>query len=361
MKGLRMTVVYTSVSTKVCSRALAIAAVGFCYLVGWWASLRMGCLIGWHWLLEYCWRGTRKFYRRAAASSSVASFGAADVDFALKQVTSPRAHHKAKPDWVKAELLRLMVFMPRASVRLLAMAFNRLHFAGTGVSVGRSFVYAFRLRCRYEVAVAQRALKSRPPIDYAKNHTWGLDLTGKQMVTDSGTGIVVTTNPYILGLIDHGSRLLLALTPLRSKHSWRLAWCVALLVARYGKPKFIKTDNDAVFTSKLFKACLATLGVAHRRTAVMSPWQNGRIERLFGTLKQSLDEMTVPSFAALGSLMGTFRYFYNDVRPHQALGGLTPAEAWAGVSWQDVCEKRCKTIVPFSAWDGLLVGFVTNR
>jgi putative transposase len=279
------------------------------------------------------------------------------LDLTLKQVTATRAHHKAKPDWVKPELLRLMVHMPKASVRLLAMTFNRLHLGSTGISVGRSFVYELRLRCRYEVAVAQRALKSRPPIDYAMNHTWGLDLTGKQVEDDCG----VSTSHYILGLIDHGSRVLLALTPLHSKHSWRLAWHVALSALRYGKPKFIKTDNDAVFTSRLFKACLVALGISHKRTQVMSPWQNGRIERLFGTLKQSLDAVTVTSFAALGRLMVTFRYYYNEVRPHQALGGLTPQETWDGLNWDVVYAKPCKSVTPFSAWDGLLVGFVTMR
>jgi putative transposase len=285
MKGLRMKGVFTNVSTKVCSCALAIAALWFCYLVGWWVSLQVCCLTDWRWLQGFFWKG-RRFYRRSAAIA-VRDLNGNDggdvLDFTLKQMTRPRAHHKAKPDWVKGELLRLMVFMPYASVRLLAMTFNRLHLAATGVSVGRSFVYAFRLRCRYEIAAARREMKARAPIDYAINHTWGLDLTGKQVVNDfgdkSGLGEAATANHYILDLIDHSSRLLLALTPLRSKHSWRLAlalawawaWAVARLVARYGKPKFIKTDNDAVFTSKLFKACLAALGVAHRRTAVMSP------------------------------------------------------------------------------------------
>jgi hypothetical protein len=82
---------------------------------------------------------------------------------------------------------------------------------------------------------------------------------------------------------------------------------------------------------------------------------------VFGTLKQSLDEMTMPSFAALGRLMGTFRFFYNEVRPHQALGGLTPSEAWARVGWNDVCEKPLKSLVPYSAWNGELVGFVMRR
>ena len=327
----------------------------FCVCIRLWCTVRgrlKFCWVCCLWVVRRFWRCKRAFYRKSGSTTIKA-----ELDFTLKQTPACGVHHKAKPDWVKPELLRLMVHMPCASVRLLAMTFNRLHFAGTGVSVGRSFVHEYRLRCQYEIAAAWRDLKSCPPIGYALNHTWGLDLTGKQLQTESG----VVTNHYILGLIDHGSRLLLALTPLRSKHSWRLAGLVALSVLRYGKPKFIKTDNDAVFTSKLFKSCLAALGVSHKRTQVMSPWQNGRIERLFGTLKQSLDEMAVPNFAALGRLMATFRLFYNEVRPHQALGGLTPNEAWAGVSWQDVCAKPCRSAAPFTAWNGLLSGFVTAR
>jgi transposase InsO family protein len=339
--------------------ALEATLLLFCVCVRVWCVVRnclKCCWLYWAWLKRRFWCGKSSFFRKAKSTTSNAM-----LDFTLKQVTAPGVHHNAKPDWIKPELLRLMVHMPTASVRLLAMTFNRLHLGATGVSVGRSFVYEYRLRCRYEIAAARRAMKARAPVEYALNHTWGLDLTGKQVVTESSNGVVISSNHYILGLIDHGSRLLLALTPLCSKHSWRLAWWVALLVARYGKPKFIKTDNDAVFTSRLFKACLAALGVAHRRTAVMSPWQNGRIERVFGTLKHSLDAMTVPSFAALGRLMTAFRFFYNEVRPHQALGGLTPQEAWDGLSWDDVYAKPCKSVTPFSAWGGELVGFVMRR
>jgi putative transposase len=70
-----------------------------------------------------------------------------------------------------------------------------------------------------------------------------------------------------------------------NKKSWTLLGHVCLAIGRYGKPKAIRTDNEAVFTSRLFKLFLTVAGIKHQRTHLHSPWQNGRIERLFGTLK----------------------------------------------------------------------------
>lgn len=58
------------------------------------------------------------------------------------------------------------------------------------------------------------------------------------------------------------------------------------------------------------------------------PWQNGRVERFFGTLKAKLNLWGVDSGEQLDLALGDFRDWYNHVRPHQHLGGRTPAEAW---------------------------------
>ncbi|MEM9594705.1 MAG: integrase core domain-containing protein [Acidobacteriota bacterium] len=47
----------------------------------------------------------------------------------------------------------------------------------------------------------------------------------------------------------------------------------------------MRTDNEAVFTSRRFRWVLIVLGLRHQLTQVASPWQNGRVERFFGTLK----------------------------------------------------------------------------
>jgi hypothetical protein len=66
----------------------------------------------------------------------------------------------------------------------------------------------------------------------------------------------------------------------------------------------------------------------------------------------------VDSFDALNQALGEFRIFYNHVRPHQSLGGRTPAEAWAGV---DPYATRIKREYWFGTWDGLLKGYYLRR
>lgn len=84
------------------------------------------------------------------------------------------------------------------------------------------------------------------------------------------------------------------------------------------------------------------------------PWQNGRIERFFGTLKQKLDQWQVPDFVQLNRDLDVFRDWYNHVRSHQNLDRRTPAEVWRGA---DPYAKAPQREQWFEAWDGLLVGY----
>ena len=80
-----------------------------------------------------------------------------------------------------------------------------------------------------------------------------------------------------------------------------------------------------MFTSRTFRLALSLLGIRHQRTDPGCPWQNGRVERFFGMLKQKLDQLLVDSLHAFNTALGEFRFFYNHVRPHQNLAGRTPA------------------------------------
>jgi hypothetical protein len=60
-----------------------------------------------------------------------------------------------------------------------------------------------------------------------------------------------------------------------------------------------------------------------------------------------------------GSGQGTaFRHWYNVIRPHQHLHGLTPHEAWCGI---DPYRSAPRAVERFSAWGGLLTGFYLHR
>lgn len=107
-----------------------------------------------------------------------------------------------------------------------------------------------------------------------------------------------------------------------------------------------------VQTEAELRALIADVSV---RTDPGCPWQNGRIERLFGTLKQKLDQWNVPGIEQLNRDLDLFCHWYNGIRPHQNLDGRTPAEVWRGV---DSYAKPPVREHWFEAWGGLLAGYV---
>jgi transposase InsO family protein len=215
---------------------------------------------------------------------------------------------------------------------------------------GKTFVAeAIRLH-RHEILAARREIKNARPRRLPRNLVWAADLTGKTTL-DAKTRAV-------LGILEHASRAVLRLEALQSKSSWDLIGKLVQAIRSYGKPRILRTDNEPVFTSHAFRLALFLLGIRHQRIEPHCPWQNGRVERFFGTLNRKLDCLAADSIDALNRALGDFRFFYNHVRPHQSLDGATPAEAWAGIAPNAAAPKGEYW---FEAWDGLLKGYYLRR
>lgn len=133
-----------------------------------------------------------------------------------------------------------------------------------------------------------------------------------------------------------------------------------LTIGEFGRPQFIRTDNERCFTGKVFSSGLKLLGIRHQCIDLHCPWQNRRIERFFGTLKKSLRLWQFEGRQALALSLAEFAAWYNGVRPHQNLAGLTPLEAWEGVD--PFHAPACPKEITFTdSWDGLLCGFHIRR
>ncbi len=263
-------------------------------------------------------------------------------------LVNPKSHlySKQKPEWIKQEIIRLKALMPQAGCRSIAEICDRRFAVSRQITVGKTYVHQVLQQHDYEVKILRRNLKHVQPKAVPRNQIWGLDLTGK---TDTRKNLHA-----LLGILDHGSRALLHLQALHNKTSQTLIACIKETIRTHGKPTIIRTDNEAIFTSKIFRLGMKQLGIRHQRTDPGCPWQNGRIERLLGTLKNKLDQWAVQSFTQLNRDLNTFNYWYNHVRPHQNLNGKTPAEAWSGIN---PFAKSAKQERWFEAWDGLLMGY----
>ena len=163
-----------------------------------------------------------------------------------------------------------------------------------------------------------KVFKNNKKPDWVVNKIWGIDLTGKH---DSNK-----SNQHILGIVDHGSRFNIVLKYIDNKSSKRLLFEIYLAVKEYGRPEYIRTDNDIIFKSKLFKLGLKLMGIKHQTTDIGCPWMNGRIERFFGTLKEKLNQILVTDSRHLDHHLIGFRFWHNNVRICMNLNGETPKE-----------------------------------
>jgi transposase InsO family protein len=120
---------------------------------------------------------------------------------------------------------------------------------------------------------------------------------------------------------------MLTFLALRDRSSIAILRWLLDAIEYYGKPKAIRTDNEAIFTSWVFAFALQWLGIRHQRTLPHCPWMNGRIERVWSTFKQVLRICHIPDEVELQATLNMLRDVYNQRRPHQSLSGYTPNEA----------------------------------
>lgn len=145
---------------------------------------------------------------------------------------------------------------------------------------------------------------------------------------------------YLVAIMDWASRHVLA---------WRLSntldarFCVEALseaLDRYGRPAIFNTDQGSQFTSFEFTGALKDAGVTISMDGRGRCMDNIFIERLWRSLKYEavyLHELT-DGFRAR-RVIGEWIDFYNTERPHSALAGRTPAEAYGTGRPVDMMDK----------------------
>ena len=133
---------------------------------------------------------------------------------------------------------------------------------------------------------------------------------------------------YLVAIMDWASRQVL---------SWRLSntmdssFCVEALEAalQTGTPGIFNTDQGSQFTSAAFTDRVQAAGAQCSMDGRGRCLDNVFIERLWRSLKYEavyLHELA-DGFVA-EQVISEWMTFYSDVRPHSALGGRTPAEAY---------------------------------
>ena len=155
------------------------------------------------------------------------------------------------------------------------------------------------------------------------NQVWAADITYIPMAR----GVV-----YLVAVIDWYSRRVLAW---RLSNTLETTFCVEALneaVARYGCPEIFNTDQGSQFTSEEFTSVLLALEIKISMDGKGRCIDNIFVERLWRSLKYEevyLYAYDTVQMARAG--IACYFDFFNDERPHKALGYQTPASFYDGL------------------------------
>lgn len=154
-----------------------------------------------------------------------------------------------------------------------------------------------------------------------KDHVWTYDFVHAR--THDGRAFRCLT------ILDEYTRECLAIIVARRLNSQDvLEWLSWLFVLR-GVPKYIRSDNGAEFTATAVRAWLGELDVGTLYIEPGSPWENGYIESFNGKFRDEfLDGEIFFTLKEAQVLIESWRQYYNEKRPHSALGYRAPAP-WA--------------------------------
>ena len=125
-------------------------------------------------------------------------------------------------------------------------------------------------------------------------------------------------------------------------------FCVDALdaaLSRHGTPEIFNTDQGSQFTSVAFTGRLQAVGIQISMDGRGRCMDNIFIERLWRSLKYEavyLHELTdgLTARRVIGEWIG----FYTTERPHSALGGRTPAEAYRGAQLVDMMNPSLRAV-----------------
>jgi putative transposase len=140
---------------------------------------------------------------------------------------------------------------------------------------------------------------------------------------------------YCVAVMDWATRKVLAW---RVSNTMDVEFCIEALeeaMARFGRPEISNTDQGSQFTSPRFTSVLQAAGVRISMDGRGRWMDNVFIERLWRSLKYEC--VYLHAFETGSELRaGLVKWigYYNERRPHSALAGRTPDEAYGAIGME---------------------------
>jgi putative transposase len=172
------------------------------------------------------------------------------------------------------------------------------------------------------------------------NETWSMDF-----VVDA---LFDGRRLRALTIIDNYTCESLAIEVGQSLKGTDVAAVLRRIVALRGKPKTIKVDNGSEFISRVMDHWAYEHGVELDFSRPGKPTDNAKVESFNGRFREEcLNAHWFLSLEDAKRKIEAWRQYYNEARPHSALGWATPAEfagqAGLPASSSDAAESEIST------------------
>jgi len=184
----------------------------------------------------------------------------------------------------------------------------------------------WRVYCQLQLNLPRKKKKRLPErikqplaVPAKANQMWSMDFM-LDVLTD---GRCFRT----LNVMEDYNREALAVEVDFSLPARRVIRCLEQLIERHGQPASIRCDNGPEFISSALSEWCEQKGIQLCWIQPGKPTQNAYIERLNGTFRREvLNAYLFTSIGQVRQVVAEWLVEYNTLRPHQALGFLTPSE-----------------------------------
>jgi transposase InsO family protein len=140
---------------------------------------------------------------------------------------------------------------------------------------------------RAEARLAAREVRSFEAPYVGSLWHWDAHAGSRPVLTARGQWVT----PVLIGVIDDYSRLACHLQWYLTENAECLAHALAQAIQKRGLPRAGLSDNGAAMLAAEIAEGLARLGIVHETTLAYSPYQNGKIESLWGSVEGRLMAM----------------------------------------------------------------------
>jgi transposase InsO family protein len=167
------------------------------------------------------------------------------------------------------------------------------------------------------------ARRRRPPSQgwktFLRNHAAGIAAMDLLVVPTIGFRLL-----YAFVILHHDRRRILAVAVTSHPTAEWIARQIAEAFPWQEAPQYLLRDRDGVY-GDIVRQRLAAMGIRDRPIAARSPWQNGYVERLIGSIRREcLDHVIVFGEGHLRRILKLYADYHNRVRTHLSLDKDAP-------------------------------------